>query len=100
MQSPAWVRRLFQSRAQGIASPLWSWRTIFGAPGNDGESCSRDSARLSRCDFLLFAQLANRGELGREHRDLAFDRCNLLLIRRGAPRFLRALERLGCLGFV
>src|SRR5689334_13007614 len=50
-------------------------------------------ARLSRCDALLFPQLADRGELRGEHRELAFDGGELLLVGRRAPRFLGALER-------
>src|SRR5437868_9663373 len=100
MQSPAWVPRLFQSRTHDIASPPWSWRTIWPAPGNTRPSCGRDAASLTCCDALFFSQLANSGELRGEHRQLAFHRGELLLVGGGATRFFGALQRFIGLRFV
>src|SRR5438067_12658210 len=97
MQSPAWVPRLFQSRAGDIARAPWSWRTIGR---KTSQSCHRDVARLNRCGALFFPQFANCGKLRGEHRELAFDGGDLLLVLGAAPRFLGALERLGRLRLV
>src|SRR5713226_8626193 len=60
------------------------------------------SARIAPAKLfdLLLAQLADRRQLRRKHRQLAFNDGQLLLVLGGATGFLGALERLARLGFV
>src|SRR5258708_143884 len=75
-----------------------------GSGSRSSPSCSRSAPGWRAAGLLerrlLLAQLADRRQLRSEHRQLAFDDGELLLVLGGAPGFLGALERFARLRFV
>src|SRR3970282_289891 len=73
-----------------------SGKPFCSAPG--GHLCA--GRYIAARVMLLLAQLADRGELRGEHRQLALDRGDLLLVLRLGAGFLGLLQRLVRLGLV